>query len=126
MKGSPALILLTVISACGDETISGYIDRSQVFSLEGDPAMSVSFPRRGRVHGHGLCGEWKARQAAPYPWIEIGPVPGTEASCADFEAEKRFRDALANMRIAEVSGQFLILSGENGEEMVFLGGTQGN
>jgi heat shock protein HslJ len=57
--------------------------------------------------------------AAPYPWFEAGDIAVTRRACPDLAAETAFFDALADMTLAEVAGDALILSTPDGREMVF-------
>ncbi|NDW54669.1 META domain-containing protein [Aliiroseovarius sp. PrR006] len=114
-----------LLSACKDETISGYADSGAIWSLvELDgvafPAeATLSFPEKGRIAGQAPCNSYSGSQSAPYPWFETGPILSTKRACADMNAEATFFTALSVMRIAEVSGSTLILSNEDGREMVF-------
>lgn len=119
----PAIALL--VSACKDETISGYADAGAIWSLiELDGAAfqadaTLSFPEKGRIAGQAPCNSYSGTQTAPYPWFETGPILSTKRACSDLNAETAFFTALSEMRVAEVSGNTLILSNEAGREMVF-------
>lgn len=119
----PAAALL--LSACKDETISGYADAGATWSLvELDSAAfpastTLSFPEKGRIAGQAPCNSYSGTQSAPYPWFETGPILSTKRACPDLNAETAFFAALSEMSIAEVSGSTLILSNEAGREMVF-------
>jgi len=120
-----AAISLFALTACADETISGYVDADATFRLveiDGAPfaaTADISFPEPGIARGTAPCNSWSAAQTAPYPWIEIGPIAATKRACPELNAEQRFFSALADMAIAEISGDVLILTGEDGGEMVF-------
>jgi heat shock protein HslJ len=119
----PAAALL--LSACKDETISGYADAGAIWSLvelDGSAfqaSATLNFPEKGRIVGNAPCNSYSGTQTAPYPWFETGPILSTKRACADLDAETAFFAALSEMRIAEVSGSTLILSNEAGREMVF-------
>ena len=119
----PAAALL--LSACKDETISGYADAGVVWSLvELDGAAfqasaTLSFPEKGRIAGQAPCNSYSGTQTAPYPWFETGPILSTKRACPDLNAETAFFAALSKVNIAEVSGSTLILSNETGRQMVF-------
>lgn len=120
------LALLGLLAACGpDETISGFLDPGETWQLrelDGAPwteRAALSFPGPGRVTGQGPCNSFTAAQSAPYPWIDIGPVAATRRACPELAAEARFFAALGAMAVAEVSGDVLLLTGEEGREMVF-------
>jgi len=117
-----ALLLLV---ACADETISGYVDRAATYTLvelNGEPFTAnatITFSEEGQAKGEAPCNAWSAAQTAPYPWIDLGPIAATKRACLDLAAEQAFFDALTQASLAEVSGNVLILSLEDGQEMVF-------
>lgn len=110
---------------CADESISGYADRSAVYrllELNGVPYAanaSISFPEPGRAQGQGPCNAWSAEQWTPYPWIDLGPIAATRRACPDLELEAVFFNALSQVSLAEVVGPVLILTDEEGSELVF-------
>ena len=121
-----ALLAVLLLAQCGpDETISGYADPGAVYVLEEiDDApfparATISFPEEGRVAGDAPCNAYLGKQTAPYPWFEIGQIAATERACADLAAERDFLSALPEMSLAEVQGGILILSNDDGREMVF-------
>lgn len=113
------------LTACKDETISGYANpdtRWALVELDGVPFpanATISFPEKGRIAGQAPCNSYSGTQTAPYPWFETGPIAATRRACPDLAAESAFFEALAQVRIAEVSGDTLILSNEDGRELVF-------
>ncbi len=119
------LLLPFLTLGCSDETISGYADRSAVYALTemaGEPftaRATISFPEPGRAKGEGPCNLWSAEQTVPYPWIALGPIAATERGCPELNAEARYFEALGAVSLAEVQGPILILSTEEGVELVF-------
>ena len=119
-------VILLLLSACtGDETISGYAGVGSSWTLTeidgGSPGapLRIQFADKGQIKGAGPCNSFAARQTAPYPWIEITEVVTTERACDQLAQETRFLAVLSRMSLAEVSGDILVLTGENGQEMVF-------
>ncbi len=112
-------------AGCKDETISGYADTDaswELIELDGTlfPAKAtISFPEKGRISGQAPCNSYFGTQSAPYPWFETGPIAATKRACPDLPAEGAFFNALEQMSIAEVSGNTLILSNEDGRQMIF-------
>lgn len=108
-----------------DETISGYADPDVTWTLielGGAPfkaRATISFPEEGRIAGEAPCNSYRATQSAPYPWFEAGAIAATRRACPELAAEAAFFDALARVTLAEVAGEVLILSAEDGFEMVF-------
>ena len=122
-----ALFLATplLLSACGDEPISGFVDTEATYRLTSIDSVAftapatIAFQRQGRVTGTAPCNNWSAEQLVPYPWFELGPIAATKRACADLGAEQEFFTALSEMTLAEVSGAILILSNDDGREMEF-------
>lgn len=120
------LALPIILTGClKDETVSGYANPDATYFLaeiNGAPfgaSASISFPTQGAVRGRGPCNDFSARQLAPYPWLEIGPMVATRATCADQSQENQFFQTLAEMTLIEVLGGTLILRDDGDQEMVF-------
>lgn len=126
MNWITALCTFLGLTACAaDETISGYADPAAVYSLLSINAApfpasaTISFPEQGQARGTGPCNTWSAPQSAPYPWFELGMMRATRRACPYLDAERIYFDTLRQMTLAEVSGDVLILSNPDGQEMVF-------
>ncbi|NNE81738.1 MAG: META domain-containing protein [Silicimonas sp.] len=119
------LSLVLPFAGCADETVSGYADPDAVYVLaeiDGkafDARASISFPETGRAFGEAPCNRWSADQTAPYPWLALGPIAATRRACLAMADEQVFFAALADMTLVEVQGDTLILSSEDGTEMIF-------
>ncbi len=119
------LIPLLFVGACGDETISGYAEDGATWHLtELDGAAwpshaSLTFTKPGTVTGQAPCNRFSAEQTAPYPWFKVGPIIATRMACSELDAERVFFQALRDMTLAEAVGPVLILSNDNGQQMVF-------
>ena len=119
------LSLVLPFSGCADETVSGYADPGATYVLTEiagqafEARASISFPEEGRALGEAPCNRWSAEQTAPYPWLTLGPIAATRRACTAMTEEQAFFDALATMTLVEVQGETLILSNEDGAEMVF-------
>ena len=85
-------------------------------SPRGPPSPS---PRKARPSGEAPCNAWSATQSAPYPWFALGPIATTRRACPELAAEQTFLTTLAAMTLAEAQGPVLILSSDEGLEMVF-------
>ncbi|MEO0944455.1 MAG: META domain-containing protein [Pseudomonadota bacterium] len=113
------------LSACTDETISGFVDTEATYrltSIDGiafDAPATIAFRKQGRATGTAPCNNWSADQLVPYPWFELGPVAATKRACPDLDKEQQFFQALSEMTLAEISGAVLILSNDDGREMEF-------
>lgn len=120
-----SLILVLGLLGCADETISGYADPNATYRLvEIDnapfkPRATIAFREEGRASGAAPCNMWSATQSVPYPWFELGPIAATRRACPDLDAEAKFFDALGQMTLVEVQGPVLILTNDDGREMVF-------
>jgi heat shock protein HslJ len=120
-----ALFLPFLISACQDETLSGFVgDASRWELVELDvnrfeASATLDLREQGRVSGSAPCNSYSASQSAPYPWFELGAIMSTKRACQALADETAFFRALKSMTISEVSGGSLILSNEAGGQMVF-------
>ncbi len=114
------------ILACADESISGYADRGATYrlqSIDGEDfaaRATIAFPAEGQVTGEAPCNSWSAEQNVPYPWFELGPVAVTRRACLQLAEETLFFKVLGQMTLAEVLGNTLILTNDEGREMLFL------
>ena len=120
------LTLPILLTAClKDETVSGYANPEAVFHLqELDGAAfsaraTISFPEAGNIRGQAPCNSYTANQSAPYPWLQLGPIAATRATCSEQQLETLFFKALAEMTLIEVLGETVILRNDADREMVF-------
>ena len=119
-----AAVLALALAACTDETVSGYADTGpwRLTRLDGAPvsdSATLTFPQPGRVQGTLPCGPWTAQQTAPYPWFLLSHFETPGRDCPDAAAQERIVHALASVTLAEAVGDVLILSNEEGRELVF-------
>lgn len=118
-------IAVATFFGCPDETISGFVDTASAYhlrSIDGasfDASATIVFQGQGDASGSGPCNTWSAEQRVPYPWFELGPIAATKRACDALDAEAQFFQALSEMSLAEVSGTVLILSNDDGREMLF-------
>jgi len=111
---------------CGeDETVAGYGGGDVTWALaELDGAAyearaTLRFPEEGRIEGKAPCNRYSGDQGAPYPWFKAEKIAVTRRACPELDAEQAFLAALELMTLSEVAGDTLILSNDNGREMVF-------
>lgn len=119
-------ILLLALAGClRDETVAGYGGADHVWhliELDGAPftaRATLGFPAKGRIAGQAPCNSYETDMTAPYPWFETGSITATEIACPDLMAEERYLAALADMSLAEISGPLLLLSNDQGQELLF-------
>ena len=114
------------LMACApDETVTAFMQSDATYRLmtldgipvSADAALQVSEP--GALAGEAPCNTFSAEVKAPYPWFELGPIRATRRACPGLAEEARLFETLQDMRFAEVQGSVLILTGEDGAEMVF-------
>ncbi len=120
------LFALALCAACqSDETVTGYLDEATTFDLvqfNGAPvtaSVTIDLGQAGQISGRAPCNRYSAKQTAPYPWIEIGPILSTKMACPDLNFESAYFESLAEATLAEVTGPVLILSNTDGLELVF-------
>ena len=80
---------------------------------------TIRFLPGGEVVGKAACNSYGAAQSAPYPWFELGPIRATRAACPQLAEEQAYFDALGQMTLAEISGDVLILSNDDGGMLEF-------
>lgn len=121
-----AAVMALVLCGCStDETLWAYGAAERDWHLSEWNGTSfeaggvIRFGPKGAVSGQGPCNSFSAIQAAPYPWFDLGPLAATKRACPGLEAEQRFFEALSSMSFAEVSGDVLILTGQDGPRLVF-------
>ncbi|MEM9798490.1 MAG: META domain-containing protein [Pseudomonadota bacterium] len=124
-----SLLVVGLLWSCGpDETISGYTDPDTIWTLtevDGVPYSAeawLRFPTEGVVQGAGPCNSLTGRQAAPLPWIEITSLAVTRRACPALADEQRFLTGLQAATLAEPGPNILLLTNDDGLEMVFEAG----
>ena len=129
MKNFLPFVLCASLTACtADETITAYGagDRFwRVIEINGaafEPTATISFAAAGTVTGKAPCNTFTARQMAPYPWIELGPIAATKRACPNLAQEAMFFETLSAVNTAHVLGDTMILTavteGETTAQMV--------
>lgn len=120
-----ALLLLGLNACQPDETLARYAGEGSTWRLSeigGAPARAratLTFTEPGALAGEAPCNAYRAAITAPYPWFELGPLAVTRRACPDLAAETAYLNALAKMTLAEVSGDTLILSNDDGDQIIF-------
>lgn len=113
------------VSACVDESISGYAGtgvKYHLVDIDGVPftaPATITFPEEGRVVGQAPCNRYFATQTEYYPWFGLIDYGATRMACPDLAQETAFFLALEDMTLSEVVGGTLILSNTDGRQMVF-------
>ena len=123
------LTLPILLAAClKDETASGRADPRAVYALREWNAQAfsgtatISFPEPGRIAGDAPCNRFFANLTVPYPWFAIDRIGTTRRACPEAQTENEFFKALRSASLVEVSGPVLILSNDEGLQMVFRAG----
>ncbi len=119
------LSLFTLLVACKDETLSGYTPEKTTWVLQSlneapfDATATLTFPKKGKIAGQGPCNGFTGNQTVPYPWFSAEGIAATKMACPKIAEEAQFFEALQKMTLSEVSGDTLILSTEDGSQMLF-------
>ncbi len=125
MRALAPLLAPLLLGCAADQGLSAFVDPASTWRLEtlnGTPfpaPATIAFPAPGRVTGRAPCNGYSARQGAPYPWLEITALTSIKMACPQLAQENAFFAALSRATISEVAGGTLILSNEDGLEMVF-------
>jgi len=128
MRILAAALFLPLMACYDDETITAYGGADKVWVLteldsKGYAARAtLTFPEQGKIAGVAPCNTYSGSLSVPYPWFEATQVLSTRMACADLDAETAFFTALSEMTLSEVLGDVLLLSNENGRQMVFKAG----
>ena len=122
-RAAIALAGAASLAACkSDETVTGY-GGAGLWQLEttvnGAAHLSLALTPDGRLTATGPCNTLIAAQTAPYPWFRLTQIAVTERACPALKAETDTFTALRSASLVEVAQGTLILSNENGLEMVF-------
>lgn len=125
MKYLIALAFVMTTACQTDESITAFAGNVTAFTLQSIDGVTfaaratIDVSEAGKITGHGPCNRYFANQTAPYPWFSTGPIGSTRMTCPDLAAEAQFFDALSTMTLVEVLGGTLILTDDNGREMLF-------
>ncbi|MGK7753928.1 MULTISPECIES: META domain-containing protein [unclassified Roseovarius] len=118
-------LVVSLLDCSGDETLSGHGATGRTWQLteiDGtafDARATITFPEEGKIVGEAPCNRYFAAQLQPYPWFEAAEIGTTRRACPEMAQETAFLDALGAMSLAEVTDTTLILSTQEGREMVF-------
>ncbi|MEO0774432.1 MAG: META domain-containing protein [Pseudomonadota bacterium] len=125
MRAGVGLTAMLGLFSCGDETLSGYGASdvtwvlTEIDSAAFEARAELTFPEEGRIQGQAPCNSFSGAQTVPYPWFKAEEIVVTRMACPDLPAETAFFDALQAMTLAEVGGDTLFLSNDDGRKMVF-------
>ena len=87
-----------------------------VFLLVG---ITVWFPEIWQLEARTPCFRHSAKITVPYPWFAAAGIRSKEQRCIQTEIEDRFLRQLTTMTLSEVQGGILILTSDDGSELVF-------
>lgn len=121
-----SVMMLLAVSACQkDETVAGYGATDKLWRLiemDGaavDYTATLTFPQAGQIAGAAPCNSYSATMTVPYTWFGVDALTATRRACPELASETAFFAALSDMTLSEVLGNTLILSTDDGREMVF-------
>lgn len=118
-------LILALLGACNDETVSGYTDPGVVWALQSiggtefPASATLTFPEEGKIAGLAPCNSYFGQQTVPYPWFKAEAIATTRMTCPQIAQEGMFLKVLSEMTLVDASGKTLILSNDAGHEMVF-------
>jgi heat shock protein HslJ len=119
MKIALLFALSLSLGAClKDESITGQVSPAETWHLTAlnGTAMTVditlTFPQKGQIAGSAPCNRYFARQSAPLPWFNLGPIGATRRACPDLGLETLYFETLASMILIERLGNTLLLKSE--------------
>lgn len=109
-----------------DETLAGFAPTGSVYVLEewaGNkelPHLTLHFERPGRISGKAPCNTFSGLITAPYPWFDLEDLEITKVACPSLSVEIALLSELRRMTIAEVSGDIIMLSSDQGITLTFM------
>lgn len=120
------LIPLLALSACQkDETVSGQTLDSDTWVLQSlnteaiSTEITLTFPEEGKISGRAPCNRYFGAQTAPLPWFSVKNIGATKMACPNLALEAQYFEALAQMTLAEISGNTLVLKNDAGNALVY-------
>lgn len=121
-----APLSLIFLSQCtGDETLTAYGGADTTWALQEMDGSAVAtettliFPSPGALSGVGPCNNYSGRQTAPYPWFKTTQIISTKRACPELAFEDQYFQTLSEMTLSEILGDTLILSNDDGRELIF-------
>lgn len=125
MRAALLLIAMSLLGYCKDETVSGHGGAAATWTLQRidgtafNARATLSFPKEGALEGEAPCNHYSGVQTLPYPWFRAERIITTKRACPDLTAETTYFRALKDMTLVEVAGDTLLLTNDEGREMVF-------
>ena len=80
---------------------------------------TLLFQPNGSIAGDAPCNSYSASQKIPLPWFEAGPITTTKRACEYLAEENRYIRTLGDVIFAEITGDTMLLTGDNGEELFY-------
>lgn len=80
---------------------------------------TLTFPEPGKLAGEAPCNRYFGEMWGDFPWFKAARIGSTRRGCPELAAEQAFLKALAAMSQADVSDTHLLLTGQDGQRMVF-------
>ena len=108
-----------------DETLSAYAPQDTPFTLilvddkETQISASLILGKNGEVSGRAPCNGYFGKTTVPYPWFQVETIGATKMACPNLSDETDYFNRLKSMTLSEVSGDTLILSNDEGQNLVF-------
>lgn len=129
-------LLLSVFACCAvstialaDEPVSPFAQPDQIWRLSElggatfDKDSTLIFGTEGNVAGKALCNRFMGRAEWTPESLSIGPLGSTMMACPDLEQEQIVMQALSSVARGGIVDDRLILTLQDGSEMVYVLGT---
>jgi putative lipoprotein len=106
----------------GDWLVEEISGRGVLDNGQSTPPSTLAFAADGQVHGAGGCNRFAGAAKFAGDSLAIGPLAATMMACipAVADQERRYFDALSNVRSARIDGDALILAAADGAALVRL------
>lgn len=115
-----ALVALTATAAAAQEISPDTVWRLE--SVDGEPIsgeVTLQLGADGAVSGLASCNRYTGQNTATLPEFAVGPMAMTRMACPDMTLETIYIAALQRIIRAERDGERLVLSDDEGNQLVF-------
>ncbi len=117
------LLSAASVGACAEMRDQSVEDRWILQSLGGTAAdfvAEIDLTTPGAVSGKGPCNSFAGKVEGEVPDMAFGPLRMTRRACPQMAEENAFVQALQAVSTAELRDGELVLTGETGDDLVFI------
>jgi len=93
-----------------------------LIEMNGAPVSTIitlTFPEPGKLTGDAPCNRYFGVMWGDYPWFRADRIASTRRACPNLALETRYLQTLRTVTQADAGAHHLILTGDNGQSLVF-------